>query len=54
MQKKAGIEARGEIKRGEIDRNEKKNLLNVISGYVGGIIGRHDGLHLHQVLLLHA
>jgi hypothetical protein len=29
----------------------RKNLLNVISGDVVGVIGCHHGLHLHQVLL---
>lgn len=28
-----------------------KDLLNVISGDVVGVVGCHDGLHLHQVLL---
>jgi len=28
-----------------------KDLLNVISGDVVGVIGCHQGLHLHQVLL---
>lgn len=32
-------------------KKRRKNLLNVISGDVVGIIGCHHGLHLHQVLL---
>jgi len=37
--------------RGGGEGRRVKNLLNVISGDVVGVIGCHQGLHLHQVLL---
>lgn len=38
-------------RKGRGGREEERNLLNVISSDVAGIVGCHHGLHLHQVLL---
>lgn len=37
--------------REEEEEKRKKDLLNMISGDVVGVIGCHHGVHLHQVLL---
>lgn len=37
--------------REEEEERREENLLNMISSDVGGIVGCHHGLHLHQVPL---